>query len=134
MCVMKLVPFFPTAAGVGTRHERMTLTILINGSSGRMGHALVGAAKEANLVVGATVRRGENLNEAMMRCDVALDFSSPEATGTVIEAAVAHKKAIVLGTTGHSAADKKRLFSLAANVPCVWAGNFSVGVNLLFAL
>jgi 4-hydroxy-tetrahydrodipicolinate reductase len=27
-----------------------------------------------------------------------------------------------------------RLLSLAAQVPCVWAGNFSVGVNLLFAL
>ena len=26
------------------------------------------------------------------------------------------------------------LLALAAQVPCVWAGNFSVGVNLLFAL
>ena len=29
---------------------------------------------------------------------------------------------------------KKKLLILAAQVPCVWAGNFSVGVNLLFAL
>jgi dihydrodipicolinate reductase len=29
---------------------------------------------------------------------------------------------------------KRNLLALAAQVPCVWAGNFSVGVNLLFAL
>ena len=30
--------------------------------------------------------------------------------------------------------EKARLFAAAAAIPCVWAGNFSVGVNLLFAL
>src|SRR6185295_12346078 len=38
------------------------------------------------------------------------------------------------GTTGHSIGEKKHLLALAAQVPCVWAGNYSVGVNLLFAL
>ena len=51
----------------------------------------------------------------------------------MIELAVAHKKPLVIGTTGHSAEEKARLLALAAKVPCVWAGNFSVGVNLLFA-
>ena len=41
---------------------------------------------------------------------------------------------IVIGTTGLSAEEKRELLKLAAQVPCVWAGNFSVGVNLLFAL
>ena len=40
----------------------------------------------------------------------------------------------MIGTTGHEAAERKRLLAIAAGVPCVWAGNFSVGVNLLFAL
>ena len=43
-------------------------------------------------------------------------------------------KPVVIGTTGHSAAEKEKLLKLAAKVPCVWTGNFSVGVNLLFAL
>ena len=63
-----------------------------------------------------------------------IDFSSHQATTQVLETAVKHQKAVVIGTTGHSAGDRKRLRPLAAKVPCVWAGNFSVGVNLLFAL
>jgi 4-hydroxy-tetrahydrodipicolinate reductase len=47
---------------------------------------------------------------------------------------VANRKPIVIGTTGHAADEKRYLLELAAKVPCVWAGNFSVGVNLLFAL
>jgi 4-hydroxy-tetrahydrodipicolinate reductase len=41
---------------------------------------------------------------------------------------------LIVGTTGHSAAEKAELLTLAAAVPCVWSGNYSVGVNLLFAL
>ena len=36
---------------------------------------------------------------------------------------------VVLGRTGHEAAERQALLALAAKVPCVWAGNFSVGVN-----
>jgi len=52
----------------------------------------------------------------------------------VLELAAARHKAVVIGTTGHSATEKARLIALAARVPCVWAGNYSVGVNLLYAL
>ena len=63
-----------------------------------------------------------------------IDFSSHRATEALLELALAHKKPIVIGTTGHSAEEKTRLLGLAQQVPCVWAGNFSIGVNLLFAL
>ncbi len=89
----------------------MAPRILINGAKGRMGQAVAAAAKEMNLPVGGAVARGDDL-----------------------AAAVAGRKPVVLGTTGHGAEEKKRLLALAAQVPCVWAGNFSVGVNLLFAL
>jgi len=65
---------------------------------------------------------------------VIVDFSLPEGTRSILELAVARQKPIVIGTTGHSAGEKKTLLALATRVPCVWAGNFSVGVNLLFAL
>jgi 4-hydroxy-tetrahydrodipicolinate reductase len=65
---------------------------------------------------------------------VVVDFSSATATARLIELAVAARKPLVIGTTGHSAGEKKQLLALAAKVPTVWAGNFSVGVNLLFAL
>lgn len=112
----------------------MALKLLINGSKGRMGHALAAGAKELGLVVGAAIDVGDDVKAALAKCDVAVDFSSHHATRLLLELAVAKKKPIVIGTTGHTAAEKKQLLALAAKVPCVWAGNFSVGVNLLFAL
>ena len=112
----------------------MPLSILINGARGRMGQAVASAARDMNLAVGAAVDVGDDLHTALAPCDVIVDFSSHAATRAMLEAAVAQKKPVVLGTTGHGAAEKKELLALAAQVPCVWAGNFSVGVNLLFAL
>lgn len=112
----------------------MALSILINGSRGRMGQALAGAAKEMGLAIGAQTDVGDDLPAGIAKCDVVIDFSAHTATRSVLEAAVALRKPVVLGTTGHGVEEKKELLALAAGVPCVWAGNFSVGVNLLFAL
>jgi 4-hydroxy-tetrahydrodipicolinate reductase len=108
--------------------------IIINGAKGRMGHALLSAAAELQLPVAAAVDMGDDLSAALAGADVLVDFSIHTATAKVIESAIAQKKALVIGTTGHSASGKKLLLALAARVPTVWAGNFSVGVNLLFAL
>jgi 4-hydroxy-tetrahydrodipicolinate reductase len=112
----------------------MAFRILINGSKGRMGQALFDAAKELDVAVGAAVDAGDDLPGAVAQSDVIVDFSSHHATKAVLDQAIAQRKAVVIGTTGHSAETKRELLGLAAKVPCVWAGNFSVGVNLLFAL
>ncbi len=112
----------------------MSPVILINGAKGRMGQAVAAAAKELGLTIGMAVDVGDDLRAALKQCDVAVDFSAHTATRPLLEAAVALNKPVVLGTTGHSADEKRELLALAARVPCVWAGNFSVGVNLLFAL
>jgi 4-hydroxy-tetrahydrodipicolinate reductase len=112
----------------------MSLKILLNGSKGRMGLTIASVAGEQDAIISAAIDAGDNPAAHIDGCDVLIDFSSHHATGKLLELAVAHRKPIVIGTTGHSADEKKRLLSLAARVPCVWAGNFSVGVNLLFAL
>jgi 4-hydroxy-tetrahydrodipicolinate reductase len=112
----------------------MALSVLINGAKGRMGHALISAAGEMQLNVGAAVDAGDDVKAALPKVDVIVDFSSHAATKALLELAVANRKPIVIGTTGHAAEEKRHLLELAAKVPCVWAGNFSVGVNLLFAL
>jgi 4-hydroxy-tetrahydrodipicolinate reductase len=111
-----------------------TPRIILHGAAGRMGHALAAAAAELQLTVAAVVDVNDDLAVALPKGDVVIDFSSPAATSRLIELAVAAGKALVIGTTGHTAAEKKRLTVVAARVPTVWAGNFSVGVNLLFAL
>lgn len=112
----------------------MALRIVIHGARGRMGQAVATAAAETGIVVGAAVDAGDDLAAALPQGDVVVDFSAPEATRGLLERAVAAGKPVVLGTTGHPADEREALRRLAARVPCVWAGNFSVGVNLLFAL
>jgi len=112
----------------------MAISVAINGAKGRMGQALISAARDMNIVVAAGVDVGDDLTAAATKADVIVDFSFHAVTRAAIEVAVALKKPLVIGTTGHTAADKAALTKLVAPIPCVWAGNYSVGVNLLFAL
>ena len=112
----------------------MPLSIFINGAKGRMGTALAGCAKEMSVAIGAAVDVGDDIAAGLERSDVVVDFSFHSATRSLLELAVAQHKPVVIGTTGHSAGEKNELLALAAKVPCVWAGNYSIGVNLLFAL
>ena len=99
-----------------------------------MGRALIDAAASLGLSVAAAVDVGDDLTSAVSKADVVVDFSFHAATADVINIAVAQKKPLVIGTTGHTAETKAQLATCAGAIPCVWAGNYSVGVNLLFAL
>jgi 4-hydroxy-tetrahydrodipicolinate reductase len=99
-----------------------------------MGHAVALAAPGQNVEVAALTDQGDSLEPAIASVDAVVDFSSHHATRGLLEAAVRHAKPVIIGTTGHTPEAKAELLKLAAKVPCVWAGNFSVGVNLLFAL
>ncbi len=108
--------------------------IILHGARGRMGLAVHTAAQEMGLTIAATVDADDNLATALAAGDLVVDFSAHHATGKLIKLAAAQQKPLVIGTTGHAAKEKKRLLKLASQIPTVWAGNFSVGVNLLFAL
>ena len=108
--------------------------ILLNGSKGRMGQVITATAAEFGVPISAALDVGDKPADHIAGCDVIIDFSSHHVTRALLELAIAHQKPIVIGTTGHSAETKAELLKLAAQVPCVWSGNYSVGVNLLFAL
>lgn len=112
----------------------MGLSLSIVGAKGRMGLAIAAAAEAAGHRIAARVDAGDALSDAFASGDVVIDFSFHQTTQAVLELAARHRRPLVIGTTGHSAAEKRELATLAARVPCVWAGNYSVGVNLLFAL
>jgi len=112
----------------------MALKILLNGCRGRMGAAVAAAAPAAGVTLAAALDQGDDLAAALAGADVVVDFSSAQATRGLLAAATAARKPVVIGTTGHGAEEQAALRTLAAAIPCVWAGNFSVGVNLLFAL
>lgn len=112
----------------------MALAILLNGARGRMGRAIADVAAEMDARIAAGIDAGDDAAAHAAGCDAIVDFSSPDATENILDVAVRHRKPIVIGTTGHEPGRKEALARLAARVPCVWSGNFSVGVNLLFAL
>jgi len=99
-----------------------------------MGQTITRLAAELGITVAASMDLGDDLATGLKQGDVIIDFSFHESTSEVIDQAIALGKPLVIGTTGHSAEVRAELLKKAAQVPCVWAGNYSVGVNLLNAL
>lgn len=66
--------------------------------------------------------------------DAVIDFTVPAATRLHAVAAAKTGTAYVVGTTGLSDEDQAEVSRAAESAPVVQAPNFSVGVNLLFAL
>ena len=107
--------------------------VIITGSKGRMGQAIVACAtRMPELQVVGQIDQGDDINSAIDAGDVVVDFSFHNATAALAELCARKKKALVIGTTGHSDGDKKRIMAAVTQVPVVWASNFSTGVNTLF--
>jgi 4-hydroxy-tetrahydrodipicolinate reductase len=112
-----------------------SVKIIICGAKGRMGRTLVACANsDPELQVVGEVDQGDDLVAIINACDVVVDFSVHEATGMIAKLAADRKKALVIGTTGHSEHEKKIVRDLAPMIPIVWSANFSTGVNALFWL
>lgn len=110
------------------------MRITIVGAKGRMGRAIAEAVTAAGCTVAAALDQGDALRPGFEAGDVVIDFSFRDVTAEVIATAIATGKPLVIGTTGHSSEQRALLRAEAAKIPCVWTGNYSVGVNLLFHL
>ncbi|MEJ0000686.1 MAG: 4-hydroxy-tetrahydrodipicolinate reductase [Verrucomicrobiota bacterium] len=109
--------------------------VIIVGAKGRMGEALVRLAlADPALELAATIDKGESLAEVIDRGDVVIEFAQHAVTPETVRLAAERGKALVIGTTGHTEAERAAIAAAAARVPAVFAPNFSVGVNLLFYL
>lgn len=134
-----------------------TLTTAIVGASGRMGRMLIkgvlahptlcltGAYIPKNsplLGVDAGVLVGEgachlplsSLDKESKASDVVIDFSLPSALDETLAFCVAHKARLVMGVTGLSKDDEQKLIKASRHIAIVYAGNYSVGVNLALSL
>jgi 4-hydroxy-tetrahydrodipicolinate reductase len=109
--------------------------IIITGSKGRMGQALISCAKGfRELEVVAQIDKDDALGAVIDKGDVVVDFSAHSVTPEVAALCARHHKALVIGTTGHTDTDKFEITKVLAGIPVVWASNFSTGVNTLFWL
>jgi len=134
------------------------MRIAVTGAAGRMGKNLIEAVHQADgVVLGAAVARptstllgadaGElaavgklgvalsgSLEGVLDGFDVLIDFTHPSVTLENLEICRRAGKAMVIGTTGFSAAEKQLLVDAGREIPIVFAANFSVGVNLCLKL
>lgn len=109
--------------------------VIINGSKGRMGQALIAcAARRSDLQVTGQADQGDDLAALLPGADVVIEFSFHSVTAAVAELCAKHSKALVIGTTGHTEAEKAQITALKSRIPIVWASNYSTGVNTLFWL
>jgi len=109
--------------------------VMIVGSKGRMGEALMRlTAQDPALKLAAAIDKGDNVLNSIDACDVIVEFAHHSLSGDLARTAADHGKAMVIGTTGHAAAERQAIETAARRIPIVFAPNFSVGVNLLFYL
>lgn len=89
---------------------------------------------QSQFTIAANCQRGDVIEEKMNGVDVVIDVSHPDTTIALCSAATKNKIPLVIGTTGHSAEQRRAIEEAARSVPVVFASNFSIGVNALFAL
>jgi 4-hydroxy-tetrahydrodipicolinate reductase len=109
--------------------------VALIGARGRMGQTIVDLAGDnPKIEIVAQCDLGDAIDAALKDCDVAIDFSNAGSIEEVCAAATKNSKALVIGTTGHSSEQRSLIETTAKALPIVFASNFSVGVNAMFAL
>lgn len=112
-----------------------TANVIIYGSKGRMGKALLGSLeKEPRLKLVGEISSRESIDSVLPLADIIIDFTNVESTMPLVEKCLAAKKALVIGTTGHAKEVQLQIIAAAKEIPLVFSPNYSVGVNTLFWL
>jgi 4-hydroxy-tetrahydrodipicolinate reductase len=110
------------------------------GAQGRLGSviarlALAEAAPTANPGWQlSTYQRGQSLPAFVESSEVIIEVSHHSITAELVRAVQTAPRPLIVGSTGHDAAELELLRQASQMVPLVLAPNFSVGVALLFYL
>jgi len=100
-----------------------------------MGQAILAIAPEMDAqIVAALDKEDDATPSAIKSCDAVIEFSVHTATLPMVQLAAEQGKPVIIGTTGHTDEEKTAITELTTKIPVVWAGNYSIGVNLLFYL
>ncbi|MEE4154157.1 MAG: 4-hydroxy-tetrahydrodipicolinate reductase [Erythrobacter sp.] len=104
------------------------------GHKGRMGRALGAAIEEAGHEFCVGVDLGGDPAPLLGQCDVAVDFSAPDALAANLSAASEAGIPLLIGTTGLAPEHFAAIDEAAQAIPVLQTGNTSLGVTLLAAL
>lgn len=121
----------------------------IAGVCGRMGRRIFDlASKDKNFEIKLALERkgipqiGKDVGkikissnpDGIFLVDVFIDFTAADATLENLDYLVRYKKAAVIGTTGLTPAQIRRIEEAAGKIAIVFSPNMSVGVNILFSI
>ena len=84
--------------------------------------------------INSKLQISDNTNQIIKNADVVIDFTSPNSTLSNVKIAANNKTAIVIGTTGMTENQKKKVKNFSKKIPILMSSNMSLGVNLLFNL
>ncbi|HLG22504.1 MAG TPA: 4-hydroxy-tetrahydrodipicolinate reductase [Candidatus Manganitrophaceae bacterium] len=134
------------------------MKLTITGAAGRMGRAILDSLyQQEDLTLGAALERkghpsvgkdaggligvgkwgvmvSDRMKKAAEEGEVIVDFTSPQTTLLIVQEALSKKKPVVIGTTGFTTDDEKKLAKAAQKIPIVLSPNMSVGVNVMLKL
>lgn len=122
-----------------------------------MNIALIGYGKMGKMIESVALARGHRIvcvidpftsqqtfdSPEFCSADVAIEFSRPDAAEANIRQAIAQNVPVVSGTTGWNAAALREELAAISNQQSaisgqhpgiIWSSNYSVGVNILFAV
>ncbi len=104
---------------------------------GKMGHAIERAAQERGHEIVARIDRETDDkidSEAFRSADVAIEFTVPGAAEGNVRAALAQGVPTVSGTTAWADGLERIKGEMKAGDSLLWSGNYSLGVNIFFAV
>jgi 4-hydroxy-tetrahydrodipicolinate reductase len=125
----------------------MNPKLIIVGAAGRVGRRITALALESKKfdIIGTIEDKncpeiGKDLEHAGLKissefpakADIVIDFSLPAAFDATLNYCLANNCSLVMGTTGLSPEQIKKIDDAAKKIPVIQATNMSVGMNLLF--
>ena len=116
--------------------EVKTMKIAIVGAAGRMGRMLTALADaDPALEIAAKVDVADGFDKSWPAgTEAVIDFSFHSAVSAFVSKAADEGIAYVIGTTGLSTEEQRKVDAAAKRIAIVQSGNYSLGVNLLLNL
>ena len=115
--------------------------MILSGANGRMGRLLWELAPQAGFEVVAGIDAEKGAEDARPvyaafavcheQADVLVDFSAPSALPELLAFAISRRLPCVLGATGYTESDHRRMAEAARQVPVLYSSNMSPGMHVL---
>lgn len=102
--------------------------ILVVGHKGKMGSLIAKALENDYVVLG--IDKGEKL-KSDFGVDLVIDFASGSSSVKLAEFCLKHKIPLIIGSTGQTEAENKRIDKIAKQITIIKQANFSRGMEVL---